>query len=41
MNSGNGKASDPHRLFLNLSDKTNLTRTDKYIALSNLAIYYT
>ena len=41
MNSGNGKTSDPHRLLLNLSDKINLKRSNKYVALSNLSIYYT
>ena len=41
MNSENSKTSDPHRLFLNLTDKINLTRSDKYVALSNLSIYYT
>ena len=41
MNSGNIKTSDPHRLLLNLSDKINLKRSDKYFALSNLSIYYT
>ena len=41
MNSENRKTSDPHRLFLNLADKINLTRSDKYVALSNLSIYYT
>ena len=40
-NSGNSKTSDPHRLLLNLSDKINLKRSDKYVALSNLSIYYT
>ena len=30
MNSRNSKSSDPHRLFLNLSDKINLKRSDKY-----------
>ena len=38
MNSENGKTSDPHRMLLNLSDKTNLKRKDKYVALSNLSI---
>ena len=38
MNSENSKTSDPHRLLLNLSDKTNLTRSE---ILSNLSIYYT
>ena len=41
MNFGNSKTSDPHRLLLNLSDKINLNRSDKYVALSNLSIYYT
>ena len=34
------KKSDPHRLLLNLSDKINLKRKNKYVALSNLSIYY-
>ena len=33
--------SDPHRVSLNLGDKIDLRRKDKYIALSNLSIYYT
>ena len=33
--------TDPHRLLLNLTDKTDLRRKVKYIALSNLSIYYT
>ena len=37
----NIKKSDPHRQLLNLSDKINLKRSDRYIALSNLSIYYT
>ena len=41
MNSENSKTTDPHRLLLNLSDKINLKRNDKYVALSNLSIYYT
>ena len=41
MNSENGKTSHPHRLLLNLTDKINLNRSDKYVALSNLSIYYT
>ena len=40
MNSGKSKTSDPYRLLLNLSDKINLKRSDKYVALSNLGIYY-
>ena len=41
MNSEDSKTSYHHRLLLNLSDKTNLKRGDKYVALSNLSIYYT
>ena len=41
MNSGKIKTPDPHRLLLNLSDKINLKRSDKYVALSNLSTYYT
>ena len=41
MNSKNSKPSDPHRLLLNLTDKIDLRRKDKYIVLSNLSIYYT
>ena len=38
MNSENGKISDPCRLLLNLSNKINLKRSDKYFAFSNLSI---
>ena len=41
MNSKNSKTSDSHRLLLNLTDKTDLRRKDKYIVLSNLSNYYT
>ena len=41
MNSENSKMSDPHRLSLNLTDKTDLRWKDKCIALLNLSIYYT
>ena len=41
MNSENSKTFDPHRLLLNLTEKIDLRRKDKYIALSNLTIYYT
>ena len=41
MNSENIKTSDPHTILLNLSDKINLKRRNKYVALSNLSIYYT
>ena len=41
MNSENSKISDPHSLLLNLTDKIDLRRKNKYITLSNLSIYYT
>ena len=41
MNPKNSKASDPHRLLLNLTGKINLKRSDKYVALSSLRICYT
>ena len=40
MNSENSKTSDSHKLLFNLTDKTDLRRKDKYIALSNISIYY-
>ena len=41
MNFKNCETSNPHRLLLNLTDKINFKRSDKYVALSNLSIYYT
>ena len=41
MNSKNSKTSHSHRLLLYLSDKIDLKRTDKYVAVSNLNICYT
>ena len=41
MNSENSKTSEPHVLILKLTDKLNLRRGEKSIALSNLSIYYT
>ena len=40
-NSENGKTSDHHRLLLNLSDNINLKKSGKFVALTNLSIYYT
>ena len=37
----NSKTHDPHRLLLNHTDKINLKRSDKYVALLDLNIYYT
>ena len=39
-NSKNSKTSDPHKVLLNPTDKTDLRRKDKYIASSNFRIYY-
>ena len=42
MNSKNIETSDPNRLLLNLSiKKKKLKRSDKYVAVSNLSLYYT
>ena len=41
MNSEKSKTSDLHRILLNLTDKIELRRKDKYVALSNLSVYYT
>ena len=41
MNSQNSKTSKPHVLILKLTDKSDFTRGEKSIALSNLRIYYT
>ena len=40
MNSKNTETYDPHSLLFNLTDKINFTRSDKYVSLSNLSIYY-
>ena len=40
VNCINSRKCDPQRLLLNLTDKINLKRSDKYVALSNLSIYY-
>ena len=41
MNSENSKTSKPHVLILNLTDKIDLRRVEKNIALSNFSIYHT
>ena len=42
INFQNRKTFDPDRLLLlNLTNKIDWRRKDKYIALSNLSIYYT
>ena len=40
MNTENSKATRPHVLILNLTDKLDLRRGEKSIALSNLSIYF-
>ena len=40
-NSENSKTSKPHVLIINLTDKIDLRRGEKSIALLNLSIYYT
>ena len=40
MNSENRKTSEPHILILRLTDKLDLRRGEKSIALSNLGTYY-
>ena len=41
MNSKNSKIPFKHSFVLNLADKMNLKRGEKYVALSNLNICYT
>ena len=41
MNSENSKTSEPYILILKLTDKLDLRRGEKSIALSNLSICYT
>ena len=41
MNFKNNETSDPQGLLLNLTDKIDLRWKNKYIALSDLRIYYT
>ena len=36
MNSKNSNTSDPERLLLNLTNKINLKKSDKYVAFTNL-----
>ena len=40
LNSENSKTSKPHVLVLKLTDKLDLRRGEKSIALSNISIYY-
>ena len=40
VNFKNIKTSNPYSVLLDLSDKINLKRSEKYVALSSLSIYY-
>ena len=41
MNSENSRTSEYHVLVLKLTDKLNLKRGQKSVAISNLSVYYT
>ena len=41
INSENSETPEPYRLLLNHSGRINFKRSDKYVALSNLSMYYT
>ena len=40
MNSENSNLFHLHKILLNVTDKINLKTSDKYVALSNLKIYF-
>ena len=40
MNTENSKTNEPHRFILDLTDKLNLKKSNKNMALTNLSIYY-
>ena len=40
INSENSKTSEPHVLILKLTDKLDLRRDERVVALSSLSIYY-
>ena len=41
MNTENSKTNEPHKFVFNLSQKLDLRRSNKHVALQNLSIYYT
>ena len=41
MNTENSKTNEPHTFVLNLSQKLDLRRSNKHVALQNLSIYFT
>ena len=40
MNTENSKANEPHKFAFNLSQRLDLTGSNKHIALQNFSIYY-
>ena len=41
MNTENSETSQPHKFSLSLSQRLDLRKSDKFVALQNLPIYYT
>ena len=41
MNLENSKTNEPHKFFLNFSQRLDLRSSDKHVAIQNLSIYYT
>ena len=41
MNIENSKKNEPHKLFLNFSQRLDLRSSNKHVALQNLSTYYT
>ena len=40
-NTKNSKTNKPHKSVFNLSQRLDIKRADKHVALQNLSIYYT
>ena len=40
MDFKNSETADPYKLLINFKDKKNFKRSDKYVALSHLSMYY-
>ena len=40
INTENSKTNEPHKFVFNLSQKLDLRRSNKHVALQNLSIYY-
>ena len=41
MNMENSKTNEPHKFVLNLSQRLDLSGSEKHVALKNISIYYT